>query len=307
MVANYYRCLCGNEFCYICGKTWVGAHECPYYGPVLQAEILNLGGFAEPMPIPQIIPAPPVREVAQVIYDEDDDLDYDTDSDLDDYFGEEDEYEDSEDELDDATWRTLQRLDFEDRIAYMNIPDDERHVFINKARRWIYVTQGVEMEGLDLLDDTELTTPFEFGVRRRERQEHQLSDDEYDYDSAEDSWNTESEYDDAEDEDNEDDWETASEYDEEDDENDDDDGKALIIDSDLEKFNSTFKTFVQKARNYLHQLQHGRNDEDKAGTSEERYSRETVRQQQIARSMRKLFRVFVENYGLKGNLSHDEF
>ncbi|KAL5398791.1 hypothetical protein PMIN06_008422 [Paraphaeosphaeria minitans] len=30
---NHITCGCGNNFCYICGKEWIGEHGCPQYGP----------------------------------------------------------------------------------------------------------------------------------------------------------------------------------------------------------------------------------------------------------------------------------
>jgi hypothetical protein len=35
---DLYSCQCGNQFCYICGKDWPGAHGCPRYGPAIYDE-----------------------------------------------------------------------------------------------------------------------------------------------------------------------------------------------------------------------------------------------------------------------------
>lgn len=174
-VLTRFRCDCGSDFCYICGKDWTGIHGCPHYGPAdYDEEGYNQDGFHRDTSLNRDGLTRRQNE-AQLRADDADDEGVDED---------------------DVEWDVLQHLTLDQRVMLNILDHENRADAMDQLRIQLFETRGILFnQGQPQPDEIEDSNDNEDSENDDHDEEDE--DDENDEDGEDD----ESDEDDEEDDD----------------------------------------------------------------------------------------------------------
>ncbi|KAH5074864.1 hypothetical protein HBH95_138300 [Parastagonospora nodorum] len=124
---NHVTCSCGYDFCYLCGKEWVGLHGCPHYGQAtFDTEGYNQDGYHRDSSLNREGLTRRQEMARRRGEDPDDEDDDETDP-----------------ELEDEEWEVMQHITPEQRMAVNILHGAAREDALDNLRIQLFESQGI--------------------------------------------------------------------------------------------------------------------------------------------------------------------